>query len=173
MDDGEDPRKTTVFGSASFTPDLVRWRTRRARGRSEVSRRFRSVVQAGPGDWLRLVSPLLGISWRSFRPVDANTSSPRDSASTKWELVRMDDRVVLVIGAASGIGLASAQLCAEAGALVMLADLDEASGLAAARAIDPLGGRTAFSQVDAIDEQSVSETDRGNRRKVWSIAGFG
>ena len=46
----------------------------------------------------------------------------------------MDDRVVLVIGGASGIGLASAQLCAEAGALVMLADLDEASGLAAARA---------------------------------------
>ena len=70
----------------------------------------------------------------------------------------MDDRVVLDHGAASGIGLASAQLCAEAGALVMLADLDEASGLAAARAIDPLGGRTAFSQVDAIDEQSVSET---------------
>lgn len=67
----------------------------------------------------------------------------------------MDGKVVLVIGAASGIGLASAEMCAEAGALVMLADIDEASGPAAADNINRQGGIAAFTAVDAVDEQSV------------------
>ena len=71
---------------------------------------------------------------------------------------RMDGKVVLVIGGASGIGRASAQLCAEAGALVMVADLNEVAGLAAAEAINEGGGSAAFSLVDAVDEQSVRET---------------
>ena len=49
-------------------------------------------------------------------------------------LVRLDDKVALVIGAGSGIGLASAQVCAEAGAQVMLEPL-------------PLGGRQGLAQV--------------------------
>lgn len=70
-------------------------------------------------------------------------------------LFRMDDKVALVIGAASGIGLASAEMFAEAGATVMLADNDEAAGQVAADDINRRGGTAAFTFVDASAEQSV------------------
>lgn len=73
----------------------------------------------------------------------------------KRGIVRLDDKVALVIGAASGIGLASAQLCAEAGAQVMLADVDAEAGRAAAAEINRHGGSAAFTIVNATDEQSV------------------
>jgi len=73
----------------------------------------------------------------------------------KRGIVRLDDKVALVIGAASGIGLASAQLCAEAGAQVMLADVDAEAGRAAAAEINRHGGTAAFTIVNATDEQSV------------------
>lgn len=74
---------------------------------------------------------------------------------TSRGLVRLDDKVALVIGAASGIGLASAELCAEAGAQVMLADIDAEAGRAAAENINGQGGTAAFTDVNASDEQSV------------------
>ena len=70
-------------------------------------------------------------------------------------MCRLDDRVVLVIGAASGIGLASAQMCAEAGANVMLADLNEEAGRSAADAINQSGGVADFVAVNAVEEPSV------------------
>ena len=74
---------------------------------------------------------------------------------TSRGLVRLDDKVVLVIGSASGIGLASAELCAEAGAQVMLADIDAEAGRAAAERINRQGGTAAFIDVNAAEEQSV------------------
>ena len=70
-------------------------------------------------------------------------------------LVRLDDKVALVIGAGSGIGLASAQVCAEAGAQVMLADIDAEAARVAAEEINGRGGTAAFTEVNASDEQSV------------------
>ena len=70
-------------------------------------------------------------------------------------MCRLDDQVVLVIGAASGIGLASAQMCAEAGANVMLADLNEEAGRSAADAINQSGGVADFVAVNAVEEPSV------------------
>ena len=71
-------------------------------------------------------------------------------------LVAMDNKVVLVIGAASGIGRASAEMCAEQGAQVMLADVNEEAGRAAANVIIDRGGTAEFAAVDATDEQSVA-----------------
>jgi NAD(P)-dependent dehydrogenase (short-subunit alcohol dehydrogenase family) len=71
-------------------------------------------------------------------------------------LGRMDGKVVLVVGAASGIGLASAELCAELGAEVMLADINDAAARVAADGITERGGVAASVAVDAADEQSVA-----------------
>ena len=49
---------------------------------------------------------------------------------------RLDDRVVLVTGAASGIGCATAKLCAEAGATVVAADLAEPEKIVEATGLD-------------------------------------
>ncbi|MFI0447251.1 3-oxoacyl-ACP reductase [Actinomadura sp. 6N118] len=63
---------------------------------------------------------------------------------------RLQDRVAVVTGGASGIGLATARRFAEEGAKVVIADLDEAAGKAAATEIDGL-----FVKVDVTSEAEV------------------
>ena len=60
--------------------------------------------------------------------------------------MRFDDKVVLVTGGASGIGLATCREFAAAGASVVVTDIDAARGEAAARAIAERGGRASFSR---------------------------
>ncbi|MEQ3549925.1 SDR family oxidoreductase [Pseudonocardia nematodicida] len=69
-------------------------------------------------------------------------------------------RVALVTGGASGIGLASAEALAVAGADVVVADIDSDGGAAAARRLAGLGGRAVFLHVDATDEQHVADAVR-------------
>ena len=69
--------------------------------------------------------------------------------------MRLEGRVALVIGGASGLGRASAQACADDGARVMIADLNAQSGREAAAAIGRNGGTASFVEVDATDEESV------------------
>jgi len=61
---------------------------------------------------------------------------------------RVEGKVALVTGAASGLGLASARRLAQEGATVVLADIDEAGGRAAAAAIP--GAR--FERLDVSSE---------------------
>ena len=63
---------------------------------------------------------------------------------------RLRDRVAVVTGAGSGIGLATARRFAEEGARVLCADVDDPAGSAAA---DEVGGR--FLHVDVSDEAQV------------------
>ncbi|HWG63176.1 MAG TPA: 3-oxoacyl-ACP reductase [Streptosporangiaceae bacterium] len=65
---------------------------------------------------------------------------------------RLQDRVAVVTGAGSGIGLASARRLAAEGALVVAVDVDEASGKQVA---DEVGGR--FVQADVTDEDAVRD----------------
>ena len=62
----------------------------------------------------------------------------------------------LVTGAASGIGRATAVACAREGARVMLADVDEAGGRAAAAAITGDAGEARFMIADVTSEPSVA-----------------
>ena len=59
-------------------------------------------------------------------------------------------RVVAVVGGAAGIGKATAELCAERGAHVIVADVDAAQGVATAAAIG-----APFVHLDVTDEASV------------------
>jgi 2-hydroxycyclohexanecarboxyl-CoA dehydrogenase len=75
--------------------------------------------------------------------------------------MRFDDKVVLVTGGASGIGLATCGEFAAAGASVVVTDIDVARGEAAARAIAERGGRASFSRMDVTSSESVSQVFAG------------
>lgn len=71
---------------------------------------------------------------------------------------RLQDKVCLVTGAARGIGLATAELFAREGARVLLTDLDQAAGLAAANALGGQGLSVGFLQQDVTDEAQWRKT---------------
>lgn len=78
---------------------------------------------------------------------------PTTSSRPLVDLFRFDNKAVLVTGGAKGIGLGIARRFAEAGASVMIADMDEAAGIAAvtacaAAAHGSAGGSATFVRVD-------------------------
>jgi NAD(P)-dependent dehydrogenase (short-subunit alcohol dehydrogenase family) len=79
----------------------------------------------------------------------------------------LDDKIAIVTGAASGIGRAGARLMAEAGATVVVADIDEAGGETVAAAIAEGGGAAVFSHFDVCDVSSVQDLVAG------TVARFG
>lgn len=68
---------------------------------------------------------------------------------------RLDGKVALVTGGASGIGESAARLCAQAGAHVVVADRDARRGAAVAAAIARDGAAACFVEVDVSDRGSV------------------
>lgn len=64
---------------------------------------------------------------------------------------RLQDKVCVVTGAASGIGFATAQAFAREGGIVVLADVNQEAGREAASA---LGTRATFVPLDVTDEAS-------------------
>jgi NAD(P)-dependent dehydrogenase (short-subunit alcohol dehydrogenase family) len=69
--------------------------------------------------------------------------------------MRLRDKVALITGAASGIGLSCAQAFAREGAQVIVADRDETNGQAAADSVRQSGGRAIFLPVDVADQAAV------------------
>jgi NAD(P)-dependent dehydrogenase (short-subunit alcohol dehydrogenase family) len=66
------------------------------------------------------------------------------------------DRVALVTGAASGIGLATTTLLAEMGVRVVASDLDAARGAAAATALERAGHAVSFVRADVSAQADVT-----------------
>ena len=70
---------------------------------------------------------------------------------------QFEDKVVLVTGAASGIGRAAAQLFAEEGARVVVADIDRTGADATVGLIRANGGDATAVTVDVADAVSVAD----------------
>lgn len=81
--------------------------------------------------------------------------------------MRLQDKVAIITGAASGIGLEIARTFAGEGALVVIADLNQAGADAAAASLDPTGKRALGVAMDVTDEAQV---DAGMAR---AVAAFG
>lgn len=77
---------------------------------------------------------------------------------------RLRGKVAVITGAATGIGKASAELFAQEGASLLLADLDESNGEQVAEAIRAAGGRATFVRTDVSSSEDVRELmDRAMR----------
>jgi 3-hydroxybutyrate dehydrogenase len=70
--------------------------------------------------------------------------------------MRLDNKVALVTGAASGIGRAIALRYAAEGAAVVIADLQAAAAQAVVAEIERAGGRALAVAMDVTDEQAVN-----------------
>jgi NAD(P)-dependent dehydrogenase (short-subunit alcohol dehydrogenase family) len=68
----------------------------------------------------------------------------------------LKDRVAVVTGAGRGIGLEIAHALAEAGAAVVIAEIIEANGKAAAQRLSEMGYRADFALLDVTDASAVS-----------------
>ena len=68
----------------------------------------------------------------------------------------LSGKVVIVTGAGSGIGRATAKLLSSAGGQVVIADINETGGRATLQEIEAAGGQARFVQTDVANEQSVN-----------------
>jgi NAD(P)-dependent dehydrogenase (short-subunit alcohol dehydrogenase family) len=90
----------------------------------------------------------------------------------------LDGRVAVVTGAGKGIGRGTAIVLAEAGAHVVVADVDEPAAKETAAAVEELGGRatavpTDVSQRAAVDALAQQALDAHGRLDVWvNVAGI-
>jgi len=69
--------------------------------------------------------------------------------------MKLKDKVAIITGAASGIGLATAKVFAAEGARVVLADIDAERTETARAAVAQIGGDTLGLRVDVTDRTSV------------------
>ena len=77
------------------------------------------------------------------------------------ETLRLDGRVAVVTGGRGGIGLACATALAEAGATVVVADLDPARAEGGAQAVIEAGGTAEGAEIDVTDAVSVARVAAG------------
>ena len=70
---------------------------------------------------------------------------------------RLADKSVLITGAASGIGRATALLAARDGAALVVADVSVEAGESAVAQIKKEGGRAAFVRCDVTRQADVDE----------------
>jgi 2-hydroxycyclohexanecarboxyl-CoA dehydrogenase len=79
--------------------------------------------------------------------------------------MRFDDKIVLVTGGASGIGLATCKEFAAVGARVLVTDVNSERGEEAARSISDAGGHASFHRMDIVSIESVEQVFGGIEAK--------
>ena len=98
--------------------------------------------------------------------------------------LRFDDKIVLVTGGASGIGLATCRAFAELGAHVVMTDINVAAGATAAAGLEGAGGKNGaggkvqFEKLDITDRVAAEslaakvKTDLGRLDVLVNVAGW-
>ncbi len=94
--------------------------------------------------------------------------------------MRLQDKNILITGAASGIGLASVERCLAEGANVMMSDLPDSKGQSLAAELDAkYAGRCLFAAADVVNTAEVDallqamQTELGSVDGVFNNAGVG
>ena len=85
---------------------------------------------------------------------------------------RLKEKVVLVTGAAQGIGFACAKLCAAEGASVIVADIQRDRGDQSAAAIRAEGGQAVFIHADLRDEKQCAALIDQSLRAFGKVDGL-
>ncbi|TDC20758.1 SDR family oxidoreductase [Streptomyces sp. 8K308] len=85
---------------------------------------------------------------------------------------RFAGRCVLVTGAASGIGAATARRLAAEGAGVLVADVAREGGEALVESIAEAGGRAAYQRCDVSDEASWRAAARAAEQRFGPVSGL-
>jgi NAD(P)-dependent dehydrogenase (short-subunit alcohol dehydrogenase family) len=70
---------------------------------------------------------------------------------------RLEEKVAIVVGGATGIGAAMCRRLASEGAFVVVADVNMAGAEKTATAIDDNGGRAVAVEIDLLEEPSVAD----------------
>ena len=89
---------------------------------------------------------------------------------------RLDDKVAVITGGASGIGEGTVRLFAEEGARVVIADIQDAKGEMLA---DTLGGAAVYQHTDVSQESEVKQAveravdEFGRLDCIYNNAGLG
>ena len=78
----------------------------------------------------------------------------------------INNKVALITGGASGLGLATATNFIEAGAKVMLLDLNEEN---AKNAVEALGENSSYVIANVTDEDSVTNAIKETKEKLGSL----
>jgi len=72
--------------------------------------------------------------------------------------MRLDGKMVIITGAANGLGKDNARLFSEEGAKVAIADIDEANGKRVAEEINSSGGQAIYLRMDVTREEDWERT---------------
>lgn len=88
---------------------------------------------------------------------EGNTVVSVENKRGMIKMGRVENKVALITGGASGIGLSSAQLLAKEGAKVVLADFNEEGAKQAAAEITAQGGEAIGIFLDAGNEESIKQ----------------
>lgn len=87
--------------------------------------------------------------------------------------MKLTDKTVIVTGGASGIGRATANMIGQAGAHVIIGDVNEDGGRETAAEILKAGGKAVFFRLDLTDKASIdSFADSARKASGGRIAGL-